>query len=75
MLKFKIDVIEELAKRGYTRKVIKETNIFSQSTLTRIKNCENITTDAINKLCLILRLQPGDLLEEVPTDEEKIKYF
>lgn len=75
MLKYKIDILAELKKRGYDSKRIKDTGLLSQATITNINRGGNINTDTLNKLCLVLRLQPSDIIEIVPTDEEKIKYF
>lgn len=75
MIKYKIDVMKELKKRGYDSKRIKDNGILSQGTITNIKKGGHINTETLNKLCLILRLSPSDIIEVFPTDEEKIKYF
>ena len=75
MIKYKIDVMKELKKRGYDSKRIKENGMLSQGTITNIKKGGHINTETLNKLCLILRLSPSDIIEVFPTDEEKIKYF
>ena len=75
MIKYNIDIIAELKKRGYDSKKIKETGLLSQATITNIKKCGHITTETLNKICLVLRLSPSDIISIVPTDEEKIKYF
>ena len=31
--------------------------------------------ETLNKICIMCKCQPGDLVEVVPTDEEKIKYY
>lgn len=75
MIKYNIDILSELKKRGYDSKKIKSSGLLSQATITNIKKGGNINTDTLNKICLVLRLQPSDIIEIVPTDEEKIKYF
>ena len=75
MIKYNIDIIAELKKRGYDSKKIKETGLLSQATITNIKKGGHITTETLNKICLVLRLSPSDIISIVPTDEEKIKYF
>ena len=75
MIKYKVDVMKELKKRGYDSKKIKENGILSQGTITNIKKGGHINTETLNKLCLILRLSPSDIIDVFPTDEEKIKYF
>lgn len=75
MIRYKIDVISELSKRGYTTTKIRKDKLISEATLTKIRKGENINTTTLNSLCIMLRCQPGDILEVIPTDEEKIKYF
>lgn len=75
MIKYKIDVLAELSKKGYTTTRIRKDKLISEATLTKIRKGENINTSTLNTLCVMLRCQPSDILEVVPTDEEKIKYF
>lgn len=75
MIKYKIDVINELSKRGYTPTVIRKNKWISQATLTKIRRGENINTSTLNILCVLLRCQPGDILEVEPSDQEKIEYY
>lgn len=75
MIKYKIDVIKELSKRGYTQSRLRSEKILPGQTLINLRYGKSITLDTLNKICLITRLQPGDILEVVATDEEKIKYF
>lgn len=75
MIKYKIDVIGELSKRGYTPTVIRKNKWISQATLTKIRRGENINTSTLNILCVLLRCQPGDILEVEPSNQEKIEYY
>ncbi len=75
MIKYKIDILHELKKRGYDSKKIKSSGLLSQATITNIKKGGNINTDTLNKICLVLRLQPSDIILVDATDEEKLKYF
>ena len=75
MIKYKIDVINELSKRGYTPTVIRKNKWISQATLTKIRRGENINTSTLNILCVLLRCQPGDILEVEPSNQEKIEYY
>nr|DAO86303.1 MAG TPA: putative transcriptional regulator [Caudoviricetes sp.] len=43
--------------------------------MSNIRNGKSITLDTLNIICIILRLQPSDIIEIAPTDDEKIKYF
>ena len=75
MIKYKINVLEELSKHGYTTTRIRKNGYISEATLTKIRRGENINTTTLNTICVMLRCQPGDVLEVEPTDEEKIKYY
>ena len=75
MIKYKIDVLKELSNRGYTSTKLRKDKIISEGTMQHIRNGKGITTDTLNTICLILRCQPSDIIEIIPTDEEKIKYF
>ena len=75
MIRYKFDIMQALRDRGYDSKKIKTERILSQATITAIKRGGNITTDTLNRLCIILRMQPSDIIEIVPTDEEKIRFF
>ena len=75
MWKHKIDILKELSNRGYTSTKLRKDKIISEGTMQHIRNGKGITTETINTICLILRCQPSDIIEIIPTDEEKIKYF
>ena len=65
MIKYKIDVYQALKDKGYNTNIIKRDNLHGKS----------ITFETLNKICILLRCQPGDIIECVITDPEKIKYF
>ncbi len=75
MFFYKIDILGELSKHGYTSTRMRNEKILSESTMQNLRNGKGITTDTINTICIILRCQPSDIIEIIPTDEEKIKYF
>ncbi|MDB8706538.1 helix-turn-helix domain-containing protein [[Ruminococcus] gnavus] len=75
MFKYKIDILKSLSDRGYNATKIRKDKILSQATMQNIRQGKGITTDTINTICIILRCQPSDIIEIVPTEDEKIKYF
>lgn len=75
MIKYKIDVVKELSNKGYTTNIIRKNKWISEATMTKLRRGENINTTTLNTLCVLLKCQPGDILEVVPTNEEKIKYY
>lgn len=74
MLKYKIDVYDALKRKGFTTYKAKTTNLLSQNTLNKIKNEDTaITLTALNAVCNILEMQPGQLLEYVRDEEDEKK--
>lgn len=69
MLKFKIDIISELNKKGYNTNVIREKNLIGQKTLYDIKAGKVPGIKTINTLCCLLDKQPGSILKYVPDEE------
>ena len=54
---------------------IQKEKLLPGQTVQNIKAGKSITLDTLNKICIMLKMQPGDLIEVIPTDEEKIKYY
>ena len=75
MLHYKIDVLKTLADLGYTANKMRREKILSEATMQNLRQGGNINTKTLNTICIILRCQPSDIIEIIPTDEEKIKYF
>ena len=67
--------MKELSERGFTSTRMRKEKILSEATMQNLRKGKGITTDTLNTICVILRCQPSDVLEIIPTDEEKIKYF
>lgn len=75
MIQYKIDVVEELKKRGYNTGRLRREKIIPGQTLTNLMAGKMVNMDTLSKICVMLRCQPGDVIESVITDEEKIKFF
>lgn len=76
MIKYKIDVLEELKKKGYTTTIIRKNKILAESTLTRLREGKtSISCDSIGVICSMLRCQPSDIIENTISNEEKVKLF
>lgn len=75
MIRYKIDIIKELKRHGFNQTRIQRENLLSRQTITNIKAGKSISLETLNRICLMCRLKPGDIIEVVPTDEEKIKYY
>lgn len=75
MIKYKLDVQEELKKKGYTSYIIRKNKYLSEGTLAKIKRGEPINMKSLNAICCMLRKNVDDVIEVEITDDEKIKYF
>ena len=71
MLKYKIDVYDALVRQGFNSYKAKSTKALSQDTLRRLKTEDtNISLKSLNNICIILDMQPKDLIEYVFDEEE-----
>lgn len=75
MLKYKINIADALERKGFNTYKAKTSRILSQDTLKKIKEENtNISLESLNRICILLDLQPKDLIEYVESQEEKNKY-
>ena len=75
MITYKVDVFRMLKEHGYNQTRIQKERLLPGQTAQNIKAGKSITLDTLNKICIMCKCQPGDIVEIVPTDEEKIKYY
>jgi putative transcriptional regulator len=75
MIQYKKDIFTLLKEHGYNQTRIKKEKLLPAQTMINIKAGKSITLDTLNKICIMCKCQPGDLVEVIPTDEEKIKYY
>lgn len=75
MIQYKKDIFTLLKEHGYNQTRIKKEKLLPAQTMTNIRAGKSITLDTLNKICIMCKCQPGDLVEVIPTDEEKIKYY
>lgn len=66
MIKYKIDVLEALKNKGYSTYKIRKDKILNNTQAQKLRDNEPITFDVLDKLCILLGCQPGDLLEFIP---------
>lgn len=75
MIQYKKDIFTLLKEHGYNQTRIKKEKLLPSQTMLNIRAGKSITLDTLNKICIMCKCQPGDLVEVIPTDEEKIKYY
>lgn len=68
MLRYKFDVLWELKVRHYPTTRLRSEKIIGEGTINQLRNDKMISTAVLNKLCALLEMQPGDIIEYVPDD-------
>lgn len=66
MFVYKVDVMERLKKKGYTRKELQEVHKIGNSQFDKIYAGEVVGIKVLDKLCTLLECQPGTLIKHVP---------
>lgn len=70
MLQYKINVLQELKKAGYSTYRVREEKVLSEGTMQRLRTGSTaISVESLGILCNILQCQPGDILEWVPEEQ------
>ena len=71
-IRYKVDVMAALKKKGYTSTKIREEKLIGQSYLQQLRHGELVSWKTLDTICSLLECQPGDLVEYVNATEEKI---
>lgn len=69
-IQYKIDILAELKKRGYSSTRIREEKLIGQSYLQQLRHGELVSWKVLDKICFLLDCQPGDLVEYVSVSEK-----
>ena len=72
-IKYKIDIMSELKKAGFTTTKIREEKLIGQSYLQQIRKGEIVSWKTIETLCELLDCQVGDLVEYVKDPAEGVQ--
>ena len=70
-IQYKIDIMNELKKAGFTSTKIREEKLIGQSYLQQIRHGELVSWKTIDTICTLLDCQPGDLVEYVREPKEE----
>ena len=62
MLKYKINVLEELKQKGYTSYILRKEKLLGESTIQKLRLGEGVSWDNLETLCRLLECDIGDLL-------------
>ena len=64
-IRYKVDIMEELKKKGYSSTKIRNDKLIGQSYLQQLRHGELVSWKILNTICALLECQPGDLIEYV----------
>ena len=70
MIKYKIDILQELKNKGYNTNVIRQKKILYEATLQQIRQGKTPGIKTLDTLCRLLKKQPGQLLEYIEEEQE-----
>ena len=65
MLRYKIDILEELKNKGYSTYKLRKDKIIGESQIQKIRTGELASKEKLNTICRLLTCQPGDILEYI----------
>ena len=63
MFTYKVDILLELKKAGYSSYRLRVEKILNQSSIQKLRDDEIVCVKTLDKLCSLLNCQPGDLIE------------
>ena len=62
-IRYKVDILAELKKKGYSSTRIRDEKLIGQSYLQQLRRGELVSWKALDTICALLECQPGDLIE------------
>ena len=68
-IRYKIDILAELKKIGYSSTRIREEKLIGQSYLQQLRHGELVSWKTLDIICSLLECQPADLIEYVKDEE------
>ena len=64
-IRYKVDILEELKKKGYSSTRIRNDKLIGQSYLQQLRHNELVSWKTLDTICGLLECQPADLIEYV----------
>ena len=63
MLRYKINVLEELKQKGYTSYTLRKEKLLGESTIQKLRGGDPVSWENLETLCKLLDCDIGDILE------------
>ena len=64
-IRYKVDILAALKKKGYSSTRIREEKLIGQSYLQQLRRGELVSWKTLDTICALLECQPGDLIEHI----------
>ena len=65
MLRYKINVLEELKQKGYTSYTLRKEKLLGESTIQKLRSGLSVSWENLEVLCRLLDCNIGDIIEYV----------
>ena len=72
MLTYKIDVLETLKESGYNTTRLRKEKLLGENAIQSLRRGEMVGIIALEKICALLDMQPGNIIKYVENVENKI---
>lgn len=69
-IRYKIDVLARLKDRGYNTGRLRREKLLGEGTIQYLREGKGISFANLERICAMLELQPGDIIEYVADDQE-----
>lgn len=70
MLRWKVDILDALREKGYIPHRLRLEKLFGEATIQKMRHGQLVSWAEFNRLCGLLDVQPGELLEYVEDVKE-----
>lgn len=69
MLAYKIDVLETLKEAGYNTTRLRKEKLLNESAIQYIREGKPVGAKALDNICMLLDMQPGNILKYVKNEK------
>ncbi len=71
MLAYKIDVLESLKESGYNTTRLRKEKLLNESAIQYLREGKPVGAKALNNICMLLDMQPGNIIKYIEDDNMK----
>jgi DNA-binding Xre family transcriptional regulator len=68
MITYKIDVLESLKEAGYNTTRLRKEKLLNESAIQYLRSGKPVGAKALNNICMLLDMQPGNIIKYVEDD-------